>query len=43
MLAVDRAMYAAKAGGKNQISGYPRPLRPASPPAAAVSQASALG
>jgi len=43
MLAVDRAMYAAKAGGKDQISGYPRPLRPASPPAAAVSQASALG
>ena len=43
MLAVDRAMYAAKAGGKNQISGYPRPLRAASPPAAAVSQVSALG
>ena len=43
MLAVDRAMYAAKAGGKNQISGYPRPARPSSPPAGAVSQASALG
>lgn len=43
MLAVDRAMYAAKAGGKNQISGYLRLLRPASPPAAPVSQASALG
>ncbi|MGH2463699.1 MAG: GGDEF domain-containing protein [Candidatus Limnocylindria bacterium] len=43
MLAVDRAMYAAKAGGKNQISGYPRPARPTSPPAGAVSQVSALG
>jgi hypothetical protein len=36
-------MYAAKAGGKNQISGYPRPLRAASPPPTAVSQVSALG
>lgn len=43
MLAVDRAMYAAKAGGKNQVSGYPRPSRPASTPSGAISQASALG
>ena len=43
MLAVDRAMYAAKAGGKNQVSGYPRPSRPASIPSGAISQASALG
>lgn len=43
MLAVDRAMYAAKAGGKNQISGYPRPSRSSSTPVGAVSQASLLG
>ena len=43
MLAVDRAMYAAKAAGKNQISGYTRPSRPVVQPAGAVSQASALG
>lgn len=43
MLAVDRAMYAAKAGGKNQVSGYPRPSRPASVPSGAISQVSALG
>jgi diguanylate cyclase (GGDEF)-like protein len=42
MLAADRAMYAAKAGGKNQVSGYPRMPKPASP-ASVVSQASALG
>jgi diguanylate cyclase (GGDEF)-like protein len=42
MLAVDRAMYAAKAGGKNRISGYPRPPRAATA-AEAVSQVSALG
>jgi PleD family two-component response regulator len=41
MLAVDRAMYAAKASGKNQVSGYPRPSRTA--PAVPISQASALG
>lgn len=44
MLAVDRAMYAAKAAGKNQISGVPRPLRDA--PLVAVDpvpQASGLG
>jgi diguanylate cyclase (GGDEF)-like protein len=41
MLAVDRAMYVAKAGGKNQVSGYPRPSRPST--TAAVGQASALG
>lgn len=41
MLAVDRAMYTAKAGGKNQISGYPRPPRPSVPPTGAISQASA--
>lgn len=41
MLAVDRAMYAAKAAGKNQISGYSRTTRPAAPGPA--SQASALG
>ncbi len=43
MLAVDRAMYMAKASGKNQVSGYPRPGRPSTPPAGAVRQASALG
>lgn len=42
MLAVDRAMYAAKAGGKNQISGYPRPSRAGNAPGA-VSQPSLLG
>ena len=41
MLAVDRAMYAAKAGGKNQISGYPRPRVGSA--AGAISQASLLG
>jgi diguanylate cyclase (GGDEF)-like protein len=43
MLAVDRAMYVAKASGKNQVSGYPRPARPSAQPAGAISQASALG
>jgi diguanylate cyclase (GGDEF)-like protein len=43
MLAVDRAMYSAKAGGKNRISGYPRPPRASSTAAEAVSQVSALG
>jgi diguanylate cyclase (GGDEF)-like protein len=43
MLAVDRAMYAAKASGKNQISGYPRPSRVGGAAAAAIGQASLLG
>jgi diguanylate cyclase (GGDEF)-like protein len=43
MLAVDRAMYVAKAGGKNQVSGYPRPSRPPAPATGTISQASALG
>jgi diguanylate cyclase (GGDEF)-like protein len=43
MLAVDRAMYVAKAGGKNQVSGYPRPTRPSAPASGTVSKASALG
>ena len=41
MLAVDRAMYAAKANGKNQVSGYPRPGKPAAQ--ATISQPSAAG
>ena len=43
MLAVDRAMYAAKSNGKNQISGYPRATRPVAPQAGIVRQASAAG
>jgi diguanylate cyclase (GGDEF)-like protein len=43
MLAVDRAMYVAKAGGKNQVSGYPRPSRPPTAATGTISQASALG
>lgn len=43
MLAVDRAMYAAKTGGKNQVSGYPRPTRPVSLPSGAIGPISALG
>lgn len=43
MLAVDRAMYVAKASGKNQVSGYPRPGRPSGSTAGAVSAVSALG
>lgn len=42
MIAADRAMYAAKGLGKNQISGYPRPRRSlataALPPAIAVGE-----
>ncbi|MGH2357810.1 MAG: diguanylate cyclase, partial [Candidatus Limnocylindria bacterium] len=47
MIAADRAMYQAKALGKNQISGYPRPRRlpslpaPAETPRPATSQAAA--
>ncbi len=38
MIAADRAMYAAKSLGKNQISGYPRPRRipPSLPPLAGL-------
>jgi diguanylate cyclase (GGDEF)-like protein len=43
MLAVDRAMYAAKASGKNQVSGYPRPGKVAAPSAGTVTQVSVLG
>jgi diguanylate cyclase (GGDEF)-like protein len=43
MLAVDRAMYVAKAGGKNQVSGYPRPSRPSTTAGSPVGQVSALG
>jgi diguanylate cyclase (GGDEF)-like protein len=43
MLAVDRAMYVAKAGGKNQVSGYPRHSRTAATPTGPVSQVSVLG
>ncbi|RPH35237.1 MAG: GGDEF domain-containing protein, partial [Chloroflexi bacterium] len=43
MLAVDRAMYGAKAGGKNQVSGYPRPSRQASAPSEVISHLSAVG
>ena len=43
MLAVDRAMYVAKAGGKNQVSGYPRPSRPAPAPSGAIGRVSVLG
>jgi diguanylate cyclase (GGDEF)-like protein len=42
MLAGDRAMYAAKSSGKNQVSGSPRPSRHATP-AGTVTQVSALG
>jgi diguanylate cyclase (GGDEF)-like protein len=41
MLAADRAMYAAKSAGKNQVSGYPRPSKAAAP--VPISQVSALG
>jgi diguanylate cyclase (GGDEF)-like protein len=41
MLAVDRAMYVAKASGKNQVSGYPRPSRASA--AGTITQISALG
>ena len=43
MLAVDRAMYVAKSGGKNQVSGYPRPAKPSAQSKTAITQASALG
>lgn len=43
MLAADRAMYVAKASGKNQVSGYPRSPRPSAPPAGAITSVSALG
>jgi diguanylate cyclase (GGDEF)-like protein len=44
MLAVDRAMYVAKAGGKNQVSGYPRPSKPPAQQAGpAISPVSAVG
>ena len=42
MLAVDRAMYVAKASGKNQVSGYPRPTKPSAQPAGTMSQPSAV-
>ncbi len=41
MLAVDRAMYHAKASGKNQVSGYPRPAKPAGKSAGAITQVAA--
>ena len=43
MLAVDRAMYVAKTGGKNQVSGYPRPGKSSAQPSPSIRQASALG
>lgn len=39
MIAADRAMYQAKSQGKNQISGYPRPRRLATPLPAPVEAA----
>ncbi|HEV7200558.1 MAG TPA: GGDEF domain-containing protein [Candidatus Limnocylindria bacterium] len=43
MLAVDRAMYMAKASGKNQVSGYGRPSKQSATSAGTVSRLSALG
>jgi hypothetical protein len=43
MIAADRAMYAAKSLGKNQISGYPRPRRAPTPLPALRRAATAVG